>query len=178
MQPKLPLQLSGKEKKGNAPLKEKLPFVGDEAGIEPQASAGQNRKVLVVDDNPVVLKAFELKLKGSGFVVNTAMDGAAAVSAVGRDRPDLIILDINFPPGSGASGLQWNGLTIMQWMRRFQEAASIPIIILTGGDPAEYKAKCLAAGAVGFFQKPVEYKEFLPSLLKILGDSPKAAKAN
>lgn len=178
MQPKLPLQLSGKEKKGSVPVKEKLPFVIDEkneaAGIEPAPSlVGRNRKILVVDDNPVVLKAFELKLKASGFAVTTATDGAGAVSQVGKNRPEVIILDINFPPGSGASGLQWNGLTIMQWMRRFQEAANIPVIIITGAEPAEYKAKFLAAGAIGFFQKPVDYAEFLPTLLQTLGDIPK-----
>jgi CheY-like chemotaxis protein len=181
MQPKMPLQLSGKEKKGNAPIKEKLPFVIDEkneaAGIEPATSVGRNRKVLVVDDNPVVLKAFELKLKASGFLVTMATDGAGAVSQVGKVQPDLIILDINFPPGSGASGLQWNGLTIMQWMRRFQEAASIPIIIITGAEPAEYEAKFRAAGAVGFFQKPVNFAEFLPIMLQTLGDIPKPAQA-
>src|SRR5271165_3134842 len=120
---------------------------------------GQNRKILVVDDNQVVLKAFELKLKTLGFKVLTSADGSAAVSTARQEKPDLIVLDINFPPDVGSSGLQWNGFTIMEWMHRFQEVAEIPVIIITSDDPAKYKARALASGAMAFFQKPINHEE-------------------
>lgn len=128
---------------------------------KPDTSLGQNRKILVVDDNPVVLKAFELKLNALGFQVITASDGSSAVSIARHERPDLIVLDINFPPDVGSSGLQWNGFNIMQWMHRFQEAANIPVIIITSEDPAKFKEKAIAAGAIAFFQKPINHEEFL-----------------
>jgi CheY-like chemotaxis protein len=157
------------------PQKEVLPFG---TGETPAASAvaeaaqptlGQNRKILVVDDNPVVLKAFELKLKALGFNVLTASDGAVAVSTARHEKPDLIVLDINFPPDVGSSGLQWDGFNIMQWMHRFQEAAGIPVIIITSGEPEKFKERALAAGAVAFFQKPINNEEFLLTVRRILG---------
>ena len=122
---------------------------------------GKGRKILIVDDNPVVLKAFEMKLKACSFEVLTATEGAAAVSSARQNRPDLIVLDINFPPDVGSTGLQWDGFNIMQWLRRFQEVVNIPVIIMTSGDPAIFQKKAMANGAVAFFQKPINYDEFL-----------------
>jgi DNA-binding response OmpR family regulator len=132
---------------------------------------GKNRTILVVDDNNVVLKAFELKLKALGFRVLTASDGSGAVSTARQDRPDLIVLDINFPPEVGSTGLQWDGFNIMEWMRRFREVAEIPVIIITSGDPVKFKARALAAGASAFFQKPINHEEFLIAVRRILGQN-------
>src|ERR1700728_675872 len=137
---------------------------------KPGADAiGKGRKILVVDDNPVVLKAFELKLKALGFSVLTASEGSVAVTTARQEKPDIIVLDINFPPDVGSSGLQWDGFNIMQWMRRFQEAANIPVIIITCGDPEKLRDRALAAGAVAFFQKPLKNEEFLATVRRILG---------
>src|SRR5579872_4820796 len=93
------LQLAKKvEKKTPSPKeKEKLPF--NEDGTRSEADTGfpvgRNRKILVVDDNAVVLKAFELKLTNSGFTVITMADGATVASTAELEKPDLIILDIN-----------------------------------------------------------------------------------
>jgi CheY-like chemotaxis protein len=170
-----PLKLSGDAPGKPPPLLEKLAFLPEATEAEKRASVGRNRKILVVDDNAVVLKAFQFKLQACGFVVVTASDGAAVVNTARQENPDLIILDINFPPGGGAGDLQWNGMTIMQWLARFLEGASIPIIIVTGEDPSKHKEKFLAAGAVAFFQKPVNFEELLPAILKSLGDSPARA---
>lgn len=146
--------------------------------VSPENSFGQNRKILIVDDNPVVLKAFELKLKASGFQVLTAGDGSAAVSVARHERPDLIVLDMNFPPDVGSSGLQWNGFNIMQWMHRFTEAADIPVIIISSEDVTKFKDKAAAAGAVACFQKPINHEEFLMAVSRTLGQAaPKAPGA-
>src|SRR5262249_1004225 len=98
-----------------------------------------------------------------------ATEGAIAVSTARQEKPDLIVLDINFPPEVGAAGLQWNGFTIMQWMRRFQEASAIPVIIITSGEPEKFKDKALAAGAAAFFQKPINNQEFLMTVRRLIG---------
>ena len=49
----------------------------------------------------------------------------------------------------------------MNWLRRLEEAKDIPIIVITGGDPAKYKDRALAAGAVSFFHKPINNDELL-----------------
>ena len=163
------LKLADKKKPpglpGRTKEKEKAPFVPDDAKAapEPPTPTGRKHRILVVDDNPVVLKAFELKLKASGFEVTTTPNGANVASAAEEARAELIILDINFPP-SGA--MQWSGFTIMQWVRRFPELARIPVILITGSDGSAFKDKCLAAGAIAFFQKPVDYQELLAVLVK------------
>lgn len=177
MKPKLvPLQIATKAPSGPAASKEKEPFLSDEAQTlsesAVQSSLGANRKILVVDDNPVVLKAFELKLKANGFNVITASQGAAVVSTAGQESPDLIILDLNFAPAGGTGEAQWNGLSIIQWLGRFPEVAGIPVIIVTGADPSKYKEKLLAAGAVAFFEKPVDFGKLLAAILQILGNHP------
>ena len=170
------MKLFSKWRSKPAPSEGEMPFSPETAGTASEnganASIGQNRKVLVVDDNPVVLKAFELKLKASGFTVLTADEGAAAVSMARQQLPDLIVLDITYPPDVGNSGLQWDGFNIMQWLRRFKEAADIPIVIITGGDPMQYKERSLRGGAAAFFQKPVDYREFLAAVVKLLEKKP------
>jgi DNA-binding response OmpR family regulator len=138
---------------------------------------GDGYKILVVDDNLIVLKAFELKLRTSGFEVFMATDGAAAVSAARVNRPDLVVLDINFPPDVGGSGMQWDGFIIMQWLRRFQEAANIPVVIMTSGDPAEFQQRAINYGAVAFFQKPINYDEFLLAVHRAVTNRPTGDEA-
>lgn len=136
---------------------------------------GLNHKIMIVDDNPVVLKAFELKLKAYGFAVLTAVEGSAAVSLARHEHPDLIVLDLHFAPEVGSSGLQWSGFTIMQWMQRFNEAANIPVIIITSDDASKFREKAISAGAVACFQKPIEHEEFMIAVRRTLAS--KAAKA-
>jgi CheY-like chemotaxis protein len=129
------------------------------------------KKILVVDDNKVVVKALSMKLNASGYEVLTANDGSEAVSTARKNKPDLIVLDISFPPDvAHGGGVPWDGFLIMDWLRRIDEAKSIPVIIITGGDPAKFKDRALSAGAVSFFQKPVNNDELLAAIHKTLGD--------
>jgi DNA-binding response OmpR family regulator len=177
MKPKLvPLQIETKAPTGLAPRKEQDAFLSNESQSlstkDVQSSLGAGRKILIVDDNPIVVKAFELKLKANGFSVVTAPDGTNVVTLAGKESPDLIILDVNFAPEKGTGGAQWSGLTIMQWLKRFQEVANIPIVIATGEDPEKTRDKLIKAGAADFFQKPVDFGKLLASILQILDKQP------
>ena len=130
------------------------------------------KKILVVDDSFVVLKTMSMKLTANGYDVVTAEDGSAAVSAVRKQKPDLILLDLGFPPDvAHGGGVAWDGFTIMNWLRRLEEAKSIPIIVITGGDPEKYKDRALAAGAVNFFHKPINNDELLTVIRQALASS-------
>ena len=129
------------------------------------------KKILVVDDSPVILKALSMKLRANGYTVFTADEGGAAVSIVRREKPDVILLDISFPPDiAHGGGVPWDGFLIMEWLRRIDEAKNIPIIIITGGDPVKYKDRALAAGAVSFFHKPLDNDDLLNVIRKTLGE--------
>lgn len=131
-------------------------------------------KILVADDNVVILKALSIKLKSSGYEVRTAMDGSTAVSCVRREKPDLIILDINFPPDVGhGGGIAWDGFLILEWLRRIDEVRDTPIIFITSGESAKFRERALSAGAVAFFQKPIDQEEMLNVIRHTVGEAPK-----
>ena len=130
------------------------------------------KKILVVDDNQVILRTISMKLTSEGYDVITAEDGSEAVSSVRREKPDLILLDISFPPDvAHGGGLAWDGFLIMEWLRRLEEGKNVPIIVITGGDPVKYKDRALAAGAVSFFHKPIDNDELLAIVAQTLGKS-------
>ena len=127
------------------------------------------KKILVVDDNEIVIKTITLKLQGAGYQVITAMDGSEAVALARRENPDLILLDVTFPPDVG--GVQWDGFRIMEWFHRLNAAKKIPIIVITGSEDPKTKERATAAGAVAFFQKPLEHDYLLKVVRATLGEA-------
>src|SRR5215471_13915312 len=94
-----------------------------------------NKTILIIDDCIVFLKAMSMKLRAHGYDVVTAVDGAAAVSAVRQMKPDVILLDLNFPPDvAHGGGVSWNGYLIMNWLRRIEESKDLPIIIISASE--------------------------------------------
>ena len=117
------------------------------------------KKILVVDDNEIILKTISLRLQGAGYQVVTALDGSEAVSAARRETPDLILLDISFPPDVG--GVEWDGFRIMEWFRRMENVKKTPVIIITGGETLNNKERAVSGGAVAFFHKPIDHDDLL-----------------
>ncbi len=129
------------------------------------------KKILVVDDSMIIRKTLSMKLKASGYHVLEAGDGATAVSTIRREKPDLILLDISFPPDVGAGGgVAWDGFLIMGWVQRMDEAKNIPVFIITGGSPEQYKSRSEAAGAAAFFQKPIDNEQLLAAIREKIGE--------
>jgi twitching motility two-component system response regulator PilH len=130
-------------------------------------SAGPAKKILVVDDNEVIVKTIAVKLKSAGYTVITALDGAEAVAYVRKEKPDLILLDLTFPPD--IAGVPWDGFRIMEWLHRVDESKKIPIIVITGGAGDKDKERSLASGAVAFLYKPLDHDELLKLVRATLG---------
>ena len=130
------------------------------------------KKILVVDDSLVILKLMSMKLTANGYDVVTAEDGGSAVSAVRKENPDLILLDLSFPPDvAHGGGVGWDGFLIMTWLRRLEEAKHIPIIVISGSEPAKFKDRALAAGASSFFHKPIDNDALLTVIRDTLAKS-------
>lgn len=130
------------------------------------------KKVLIVDDNAVLVRALSNVLEAVGFQILEAEDGAAAVSIVRRERPSLILLDISFPPDvAHGGGLAWDGFQIMTWLSRMEEAKGVPIVIISGSEAAKYRDRALKGGAVAYLQKPVEPEAVLATVRQVLGKS-------
>src|SRR5213594_4756279 len=96
-----------------------IPFAPVAVAVGTPQTATTAKKILIVDDSIVILKTLSMKLKSSGYQVLTAADGATAVSTVRRERPDLILLDITFPPDvAHGGGVAWDGFLIISWLQR------------------------------------------------------------
>jgi CheY-like chemotaxis protein len=132
------------------------------------------KKILIVDDNAVFVKAVSILLKAKGYQAFVARDGARAISTVRQEKPDLILLDINFPPDvAHGGGVNWDGFRIMEWLRRMDEGKGVPIILVTAGDPAKEQARCRAFELAGFFRKPVDNNRLLETIRKALDGKPR-----
>jgi DNA-binding response OmpR family regulator len=116
------------------------------------------KKILIVDDNPVIVATLSMKLESAGFKVISATDGTEAITATRTEKPALILLDINFPEEIGIS---WDGFKLIAWLQRTDEGKNTPIIVISGGDAAKFQERSLQAGAIGYFQKPVDNDKLL-----------------
>jgi two-component system, OmpR family, KDP operon response regulator KdpE len=139
--------------------------------MNPDTAIPAGKKILVVDDDQIILKALSITLISNGYQVFTASDGPGAVSIVTRERPDLILLDLLFPPdAANVGGALQDGFFIIEWLRRMGEAGDIPIIIISGDKSAKDKKNALATGAVGFFPKPIDRIALLAAIRATLGE--------
>ena len=122
------------------------------------------KKILIVDDDKDVLRGMNVRLKANGYDVVFAADGISAISAVRKEDPDVIILDIGLPGG--------DGFVVMEWLGSLLPVAQIPIIILTARDLSGNQERALNAGAQAFLQKPVDNDVLLETIRKVLENSP------
>jgi CheY-like chemotaxis protein len=103
------------------------------------------RKVLVVDDDPVVHKSFDRVLSGRGYAVITAADGEEALSKLAAEKYDIVYTDIRMP---GMSGLE-----VAEQVKAREPWT--PVVIITGYGSDEAEARAKQAGVVGFLHKPL-----------------------
>lgn len=103
------------------------------------------RKVLVVDDDPVVGRSFDRVLSGKGYAVITAGDGEEALRKLNEEAYDVVFTDIKMP---GMSGLE-----VAEQIKARQPW--LPVVIVTGYGTDENEAKADAAGVSGFLRKPL-----------------------
>jgi two-component system KDP operon response regulator KdpE len=124
-------------------------------------------KILLVDDDPDLLRALRLRLRANNYDVATAGDGYAAIASAQKERPALIILDLGLPVG--------DGFVVLDRLQRSDALSGIPVIVLSARDPQSNQEKALKAGAAAFFQKPADNDELLNVIRLNLG--PKTAQS-
>lgn len=122
--------------------------------VKTPKSPRNGKTVLVVDDDPVFLKATSMKLDAEGYEVVTALEGAEAIQTARKTKPDLLVLDVNLT--RDVAGVPWDGFTVISWLRRFHDLKNIPVVIATSGDPGSHTKKAFSAGASAFFHKRMD----------------------
>jgi CheY-like chemotaxis protein len=121
-----------------------------------------DHKILIADDDPVLAATVSGALKSRGYTIVVARDAMQAVMFAVQQQPDVILLDINMPAGTGLGAL-----TRLQASAR---TSSIPVLVISGSADLTMPATVRAEGAKGFFRKPIDLdalcariEELLPS---------------
>jgi DNA-binding response OmpR family regulator len=113
-------------------------------------------KILVVDDDPDLVRAMRLRLRANNYEVATASDGYGAIASAQKERPALIILDLGLPVG--------DGFVVLDRLQNSDTLSGVPVIVLSARDPQANEERALKAGAAAFFQKPADNDELMNAI--------------
>jgi twitching motility two-component system response regulator PilH len=116
-------------------------------------------RILVVDDSPSQLQGLKRLVEKLGHQTITAVDGAAAVEAAKRDKPDLVLMDVVMP--------NLNGFQATRAISKDAATAHIPVVLVTTKDQDTDKVWGMRQGAKAYVTKPVNEAE----LTKVLGEA-------
>jgi len=128
------------------------PFRGDVSRRD-TASTGARAKLFIVEDNETNIHTFTDYLRASGYEVEVARSGAEALVCLLKNKPDLILMDIQMP------GM--DGLEVMQQVRQQESLRHVPIVALTALAMPGDRDRCLAAGADEYISKPVSLRRLV-----------------
>ena len=108
----------------------------------------QAKKVLVIEDNEQNMYLMQFLLEKQGFEVVAASDGFQGAAAAAREKPDIILLDIQLP--------EMDGYEVARKLRSNADLAETPIIAVTSHAMVGDRAKCISAGATDYVEKPID----------------------
>jgi two-component system KDP operon response regulator KdpE len=114
-------------------------------------------RVLVVDDEPQIVRALAINLRARGYDVATAGDGAAALRAAAAHPPDLVILDLGLP--------DLDGVEVIAGLRGW---SGVPVLVLSGRSDSTDKVEALDAGADDYVTKPFGMDELMARMRAVL----------
>jgi two-component system KDP operon response regulator KdpE len=141
---------------------------GPEGAAAPAAAGapGRPQRVLIVEDEPALLRALRINLRARGYEVITAGDGRTALAGAARRPPDAVLLDLGLP--------DVDGVTVIHELRAWSRA---PVIVLSGRSGSGDKIGALDAGANDYVTKPFDIEELLARLRAVLRRDPPAGPA-
>jgi DNA-binding response OmpR family regulator len=113
----------------------------------------KSKTILIAEDNVALLKSLSVRLKSEGFNVVETQDGYLALDYCIRHRPDLVLMDINMPAGTG--------LSVQERMSKREELAGIPVVYMTGDTRTSIMDRAAELGAFAVLHKPIGAKELL-----------------
>lgn len=121
---------------------------------------GENRKILIVDDNPRSVEMLQIILEEEQFTVISAYNGEEGLEKIKSEKPDLVILDVMLP---GIDGYQ-----VCEAAKNDVEVSDIPIIMLTGKDQGDDFDKAMEKKADWYVVKPYNIEHLLRTIKKLI----------
>lgn len=121
-------------------------------------------KILVIDDEPQILRFLRISLRSEGYDVLDAADGTTGLRLAAMESPDVIVLDLGLP--------DMDGLTVLQELRQWSRT---PVLVLSVRSSEQEKVRALDLGANDYVTKPFGIKEFMARLRVLIRDRAQGA---
>ena len=118
------------------------------------------KRILVVEDNETNLYLIRFMLEKNGYEVIEAKEGAIGVELAVKEKPDLVIMDVQLP--------DIDGLEATKRIRASEADGKIPIVALTSYAMTGDRERALAAGCTGYIEKPISPETFMAEIEKYL----------
>jgi DNA-binding response OmpR family regulator len=115
-----------------------------------------SNKILLIDDDPRLVEALQIRLEAAGYGVHVAYNGQDGVATARQVLPELVILDVNMP---GMDGLQ-----VCRTLREADRLSTTPIIIMSAITHQLARRAALDAGATNFVAKPYQAKQVMEAI--------------
>lgn len=124
----------------------------------------QKKTILLVDDDPLIIRMYQVKLSNDGYDIEIATNGEEALIAVRKHKPDLILLDLMMP--------RMNGIETLKSLKGDAKTKNIPVVVLTNLEGREEDiSKAKELGALEYIIKStIDLKELSQQVASILGD--------
>lgn len=127
----------------------------------------EKKHILMVDDDPMILRFMSANLQARGYKVTTALDGESALQMARELCPDLVILDVLMP-----------GIDGFEVCRRLREWSGVPILVLTAIGETNARWQFLQLGANDYMAKPFDIAELLKRVHRLLESGPSPLNLN
>ena len=122
----------------------------------------KRKRVLIADDDRLLTHLLSSRLQAMGWAVDVALDAMQAVMFTRQQTPDVIVLDIAMPGGTGRQALHS--------LKASSKLRGIPVVVLSGSVDPDDEAKLVALGAVEFLRKPIDPEVLDARLRAVLGE--------
>ncbi|HEY8576888.1 MAG TPA: response regulator [Devosia sp.] len=118
--------------------------------------------ILIAEDEPSIMESLEFILRRAGWSISSVVDGEAALDAVRRLQPRIVVLDVMLPKRSG--------FDVLKQIRANAETSGLPVLILTAKGQQQDRRIAEELGADGFVTKPYANAEVVEAVRSILGE--------
>jgi CheY-like chemotaxis protein len=122
------------------------------------------KSLLMVEDDPLIRRAFVIRLESMGYQVHSAGNGESALAKIDECTPDLVLLDVSLPGD--------DGFVVARHIRALPATATVPIIFVTASQRPDLRQRALGLGAVGFLQKPFHAADLAQAIQATLNPLP------
>jgi two-component system, OmpR family, alkaline phosphatase synthesis response regulator PhoP len=140
------------------------------AAPAPEANGGNmGRSVLIVDDEPNIVRSLQFLMAQAGYEVRVARDGEQALEEIAKSQPDLVLLDAMMP--------RRDGFDVCQTIRANPRWADVRVIMLTAKGREIEREKGMAMGADDYITKPFSTKEVMAQVEKVLAGAGRSGDA-